>query len=1191
MIKKLLFVQILLLFTIFLEKNLNGQVGALDTTFNHNDKGFGIGEGGNNLVYTTLLQNDGKIIIGGQFTSFQGNKINYFTRLNSNGTVDTSFKNGNSCSGIVHSLAIQSDQKILVGGVFQSYDNHYINRMVRLNSDGTIDYSFNIGSGFNDDVGAICIQNDGKIIVGGSFTSYNGTNINRLVRLNIDGSIDNTFNVGNGADSWIGEITIQSDNKILIGGGFTSYNNISRNRIARLNSDGSLDTSFDPGTGFNISVNTIGINSLGKIIVSGFFNTYKGSSKRGIVKLNSDGSVDNSFNGGLGAFYINSMVVLPDDKIVIVGDFNTYNGINTISGVTRLNDNGSIDNTFNIDTILSNQILSISPLSNGKYIIGGSFSSFNSQKKYTIACLNNDGSLENSFNKFNGTGANSSIYKIVIQPDEKILLAGNFAVYNGSDKRFVVRVNADGSIDNSFSLGTGLNNTVYSMAKQPDGKIILAGDFTLYNGITTNRIVRLNNDGSIDNSFNCGTGANGIIYAVDVQVDNKILITGEFTTFNNVSANKILRINQDGSIDNSFITGSGLNNAGRVIKIQNDGKILVGGLFWNYNGASANRILRLKTDGTVDQTFNVGLGFDGPVYDISIQVDGKILACGNFGKYNGTNQKNIARINRTGNIDLSFNGAGSSYKPILSMCLQSDNKILIGGDFISYNNSTANNFLRLNNNGSIDNTFKIENSANNSVNTICIQKNGNILMGGDFTSYNGIGRNRIARLIGDSPIDSCNQLQIHFKDINDISCQNTIGSAVATAYYGTSPYLYSWVNSYNSIDSLATFNSASIYNCIVHDGQGCVDSASILISGTKFPTNYDLSTNLITGNFRTGFPVTLNISSSNEGCKIESGTLKAILSSNTIYNSAIPSPDKISGDTLIWNFSNLQYLSTPFTPQLNVTTSNAAQIGDTIHLRTIITPITGDADTNNNIKDYYYPVINGYDPNDISVNPRGNCAKNYISNNQTLTYTVRFQNTGNAEAINIAVLDSLSSNLDLNTLRVLASSDTMYTMILPNNVVKFMFDSIMLADSNHNEAASHGYVVFEIKPKANLSNETTIENKVGIYFDFNPAVVTNTVFNTITDGSAYPCILTNVENIETKNNTLYPNPSSGIFTLTSSILAQNITVYDQTGRRIMNIIPTQNTTSIDLGNVSNGMYFIQVKSHESVQVLKAVVQK
>src|SRR5690606_32753107 len=144
---------------------------------------------------------------------------------------------GNGFNNVINSMSIQDDGKIIVGGNFTSYDGTARNRIARLNTDGALDTAVEVGNGFNNVINSMSIQDDGKIIVGGNFTSYDGTARNRIARLNTDGSLDTSFVVGNGFNNVINSMSIQDDGKIIVGGNFTSYDGTARNRIARLNTD------------------------------------------------------------------------------------------------------------------------------------------------------------------------------------------------------------------------------------------------------------------------------------------------------------------------------------------------------------------------------------------------------------------------------------------------------------------------------------------------------------------------------------------------------------------------------------------------------------------------------------------------------------------------------------------------------------------------------------------------------------------------------------------------------------------------------------------------------------------------------------------------------------------------------------------------------------------------------------------
>ena len=291
------------------------------------DQAFNPGTGASTTVRAISIQSDDKILIGGDFTSYNGTSINRIARLNADGTLDTSFDPGTGPSASVRAISIQSDGKILIGGDFTSYNGTSHNRIVRLNADGTLDTSFDPGTGANATVQAISIQSDGKILICGDFISYNGTSRNYIARLNADGTLDTGFTPGTGPNAAVQALSIQSNGKILIGGDFTSYNGTSINRIARLNADGTLDTSFDPGTGANNIVRAISVLSNGKILICGDFIRINFVTRSGLARLNADGTLDTGFTPGtVGGGNVLAISVTSADAFLIVGGFTTYDG-------------------------------------------------------------------------------------------------------------------------------------------------------------------------------------------------------------------------------------------------------------------------------------------------------------------------------------------------------------------------------------------------------------------------------------------------------------------------------------------------------------------------------------------------------------------------------------------------------------------------------------------------------------------------------------------------------------------------------------------------------------------------------------------------------------------------------------------------------------------------------------------------
>jgi uncharacterized delta-60 repeat protein len=357
--------------------------------------------------------------------------------------------------------------------------------------------------------------------------------------------------------------------------------------------------------------------------------------------------------------------------------------------------------------------------------------------------------IENDFD--NSIGFNGVPAPLIIQPDGKIIVGGQFSSYKGINANNIIRLNTNGSKDTSFDYGTGFNARIIGMSLQSDGKIIVGGQFSTYKGITDNNlIIRLNPDGSKDTSFDNSIGfIGGSVNTIAIQPDGKILVGGDFSTYKGISANYIIRLNPDGSIDTSFNYGTGFGIFGVSvvsIAIQPDGQILVGGDFTTYKGVSANRIIRLNPDGSKDLTFNNNIGFNGSVFSIALQPDGKILCGGQFTQYKGVSANRIIRLNPDGSKDTSFDNSVGFNAYVFPIAIQNDGKILCGGLFTSYKGVTENYIIRLNPDGSKDTSFDNSVGFNSIPNSLAIQNDGKIICGGNFSSYKGYTNNGIIKL-------------------------------------------------------------------------------------------------------------------------------------------------------------------------------------------------------------------------------------------------------------------------------------------------------------------------------------------------------------------------------------------------------------------------------------------------------------
>jgi len=358
------------------------------------------------------------------------------------GTLDTGFATGNEANAAVYPIVLQSDGKILAAGAFSTYNSASAVRVVRLNTDGSIDPSFS-GTGLGADalVMAMTMHQNGKIIIGGSFTHFDGTSRGHIARLNADGGLDTSFAAGSGADSDIFGIAVQNDGKTIIGGLFTMYDGTVRNAIARLNVDGSLDHGFATGAGPDNWVQAILLRPDGKIIIGGNFTTYDSVPRECLARLNADGSLDASFTSGVGGLgdELYAAAMQKDGKIIIGGHFSTYSA-SARGNIARVNADGSLDSTFATGPgATGGDIESIAVNDDGTILIAGSFTAYDGTSRFRLARLSSDGSLDTSF-PASGTGASGSLYAVTPQADGRILIGGNFITYNLVPCGYIARI-------------------------------------------------------------------------------------------------------------------------------------------------------------------------------------------------------------------------------------------------------------------------------------------------------------------------------------------------------------------------------------------------------------------------------------------------------------------------------------------------------------------------------------------------------------------------------------------------------------------------------------------------------------------------------------------------------------------------------------------------------------------------------
>lgn len=1185
-----------------------GQTGAADPLFNPADSGFGNGDGASGIatgasgyVYSTTILPNGKIVIAGAFEVYNGTVTHHAAVLNPDGTPDPSFVS--EIDDAVYATAAQPDGKIILGGKFLNYNGIPRSCIVRVHPSGEIDTTFDIGSGLsgvNLIVRAIVVQADGKIVVGGEFTSFNGVPQNRITRLNADGSVDLTFNPGgSGLDNAVYALAIDSNQGIIVGGTFQACNGISQKFVTRFDGiTGAMDASFNAGSGYNNAVGSIFVQPDGKVLIGGGFTQYNGVAKNGIVRFNTDGTVDNSFefvsviSGNLG---IGKMGIQSDGKLVCIV-FNNFGG----KWISRLDQNGTEDPTFVSGADFWIQLNFLVIQSNDKILTGGYHSMFNigtfSKNQNGITRLNPDGAWDNTFNS--GTGFNRRVLSTAVQPDGKILVGGDFTLYNARRVGYLARIAPDGSLDTTF-VQNDLNGNVRAIAVQPDGKILIGGDFTVsYSGVS-HKILRLNPDGSRDNSFSVSflNTATSAINSIEIESSGKIVVGGYF------SNNSMFRLHPDGSYDNTFNLSTNNFQWSEVMCTHtlSNGNYLVAGSFYSTtpsNPVSQRNIRRLLPSGAFDNTFNQGTGANGYVHSMVVQPDGKILIGGSFTTYNGVSRNSVARINSDGTLDTSFDpGTGSDYW-VRSVLLLPNGKLMVGGNFTTFNGIPCKGLVRLNSDGSVDSSFALGTGTDRSIFSLCLSGS-EVISGGDFVSYNGVGRNRIMRVLTCPPIT----VSLSATDVNCYGGND--GTAAVTVTGGTAPYFYSWTSGGTTTQSISNL-TAGPYTVTITDSEGCIKSGSVTITE---PVINQTITPVTSCNAYTWSQTTQTFTASG----LYSDTLTSTVSGCdsiitldlTITHSTTATEVQTACDTYTWPMNNVTYTASG---QYADTISNAAGCDSIVTLDlTIIQGLPliientfsmpSDANTcvgnvavsvsgnpdfvldfdngSPAISSNGYSLVNGLCAGIHDLHITDHCGDTVST---TIVIPVDSNYVFNNPFIDSLAQDSLGVTAT-NCAIYYNSIDTAYidSIWANGNTVHVVWNII---DSNGPNFDTATYVLNNGNGVYWLQLSVFCPNKsLGEYFAITEAIYFN-------NGSVSTAGLADYQQAVFE---VYPNPTENQVHIRFSGPDAELTVYDLQGKVVWkNLIQNQETVS--LHNFEKGVYLFDLKSFQGHNVQRVVKQ-
>ncbi len=849
-------------------------------------------------VFATAVQPDGKFLVGGAFLYSAGIFRSRLARFNADGTLDTGFNPG--VNNEVFSIVVQPDGKILIGGWFSGVAGQTRTYIARVNADGSLDTSFNVSVGAGTTtpgIYSVALRPNGKILIGGDFTSVAGQTKADIAQLNPDGTIDNTFSNAS-ANLIVYSLVLQPDGKILVGGSFTNLCGQPRQHIGRLNEDGSLDVGFNPGCD-NLPL-SFACQTDGKILVGGSFSTLGGQARKNIGRLNTNGTIDLSYNPGASSV-VRSIAMYSDNSAFVAGSFTNVASIGR-KGCARLNSNGTLDPLFDaaVDPTGSPIVYSAAIEPSGKVIIGGTFSSVGGTARYCLARLTASqvpvdelsvsgstvswirGPLSPAFSSVNfetyrngwfdlgtpqrtiegpnerwflssGSISNGLPYRvrgfmsggryssssgicekkvgplnITQQPSNCTYIATTVASLavqaTGTDPLTYQWYKAEVAVTNSASI-SGANSALLIFGACTHGDVgdyfvivsdgmhsvtssvvtltivdplILTQPTNSINAISTRAVFgvtaggtpplvyqwykdnnALTNGGNIAGaqtatlsvSYVLGAEAGGYSAvvsnswgAVTSRVANLVVLDPAIATnptTRTVSAGKTTIFNAVASGTPTiayqwYREGVLLPDATKTFLTLNNLQAADEGGYYlvasNNYGAVTSTVANLYLNRAV---LDPEISNNGPVNAIGMQRDKKVVVGGSFTTVMGTNRTRLARYNADDTLDASFKPSANNSDVFVS-AIQPDGKIVVGGQFTNLNGQAHSYLGRLGADGDLDYSFNpvLANGNPSVVYAMALQADGKILVGGNFKTVNGQNRTNIARLNANGTLDT-----------------------------------------------------------------------------------------------------------------------------------------------------------------------------------------------------------------------------------------------------------------------------------------------------------------------------------------------------------------------------------------------------------------------------------------------------
>lgn len=764
--------------------------GSPDWSFSP-ESGIEIGE-----VHALALDPEGRVLVAGTGMATWESKDLVLLRLTATGNLDRSFNVTNGLSGVVRAVALQPAGQILLAGTTSELLSGARLLLARIEPDGTPDASFVAALDPLGSATSVACDAERRILVGGVLRTASGTQALGLVRLATNGALDPAFDseVRLGGDCDVRAFAVQPDGCILVGGRFDQLNQTAQTLVARVNPDGSLDPSFTPSlykypeTGEGEFVSGLALQPDGRVLVTGYLTLANGRTINSVARLHTDccdcaalvaltapafwaeetagvaevtvrrvGNLDRPAAVG---YTVSPYPYQPPGTAIPGAEFAAASGtlvfgpgqaLETLRVPIYDDQVAEPSERFMVDLHLLNDVPADQAPDRANPANGVTLGRVT---QAVVTIIDNEtagvaGSVDRAFHPdIKVADLGIGVSHIVPTPDGDLILAGAITRVNGLPRRGLARLAKMETLDPGFA--PQVDGLVKAVAPADLGRLLVGGDFTAVNGVEVRFLARLNADGSMDATFR--PGLDGEVLALAVLPDGRCLVGGEFQQVNGESRPGLVRLTSEGAVDPGFDAGTGPRFSDgpgfvRRLVLEPDGRVLVGGVFTHFNGVRRQHLARLEADGAVDAGFDPeATRHSSGFYDLARQPDGRILVVGHH-SWNG--ERALVRLEPDGSTDAGFS-TEQSYLYINTVALEPDGHILIGGSFQDPPGGRSVGLARLNPDGTTDRTFHVGDGFGSGI-AIAIQvlPDGAILVGGNFDTANGLPHAYLTRLNGD----------------------------------------------------------------------------------------------------------------------------------------------------------------------------------------------------------------------------------------------------------------------------------------------------------------------------------------------------------------------------------------------------------------------------------------------------------